>query len=57
MVTPRATNYTSARNEPPRVLSLQLYQIQPKVYLGKRNENFGVLAARLLLYCTRFSHQ
>ena len=23
MVTPRATNYTSARNEPPRVLSLQ----------------------------------
>ena len=23
MVTPRATNYTSARNEPPRVLTLQ----------------------------------
>ena len=35
MVTPRAANYTSARYEPPRVLTLQY--IQPKVYLGKRN--------------------
>ena len=46
MVTPQANNYTSARNEPPRVLTLQYIKFSLK-YLGKRNENFGVLAARL----------
>ena len=40
MVTPRAGNYTSARNNtpPPWGFNFIIYQIQPEVHLGKVNE-------------------
>ena len=42
MVTPRASNYTSARNEPPQGLNFSIYQIQPKVYLGKQTKKYSL---------------
>ena len=44
MVTPWPANYTSARNETPQGLNFTVYQIQPKVYLGKKRKNTAFFA-------------
>ena len=51
MVTAQATNYTSAINEPRRVLFLQ-YQIQPEIYLNQLVKGKEILGSWLLDYST-----
>ena len=57
MVTPRAANYTSARNEPPRVLTLQYIKFS-LTYISvnetKKYVFFCPLAARLHVYQEHF---
>ena len=52
MVTTRAANYTFARNEPSRVLSL--YQIQPKLYFAITVKETKIMAARLKAAIVKF---
>ena len=50
MVTPQAANYTSAKNEPPRVLTLQYIKFSLKYISVNETEKYGLfcpLAARL----------
>ena len=56
MVTPRPANYTSARNEPPRVLILQYIKLSLKYISVNETEKCGLfcpLAARLI-YLSNF---
>ena len=58
MVTPRAANYTSTGNGPPRVLSLQYIKLSLKYISVSETKEYGLicpLAARLYLFL-KYNH-